>query len=491
MHSWMKYLLMGLAFVLASCGGGGSSSGGSSNLAYTISLRAAKNQLPINIAGEPAGIGAFAPFTTTLYVEAREGNDPILGGEDIFACNIAQGLDTGSLYYLDGDPEHEKDGLPLAYRSITLDANSGGASFHFHSNNQAGTARITCTITNPRDSKVSSASVDIVVGAATGKPASVLGVTQAPAYLGTKNNTNLVRNNVGIQAFIMDDANQPIANSAASNLQVSILPLSSAADGARLVSGNQSGSVIQVRTIGGIGQISLSSGLNIGSIVLQYVTDRFDNDITNGIQDPVTSLHAVPVVSGVPNAALAYKDLTTISIPNGRAYVRGLIADGGVPPYSWSYTGTLPNGLALDPSGILVGTVKDQPGNYQIQLIVTDANGSSVATNVTITVVGALVEPIVFNITGCTGDVNTPCVLPGVSLGSSYAYAFSASGGDSVAGYTWTFAGLPAWLTSASAGSSGLITSTAATPVGTYLFFVTVKSGSESVTRQVSITVAP
>jgi len=490
MRSWIKFALAGVAFALASCGGGGGS-GGNSRLEYTISLRAAKSQLPINIANQPAGIGAYASFTTTLYVEAREGADPILGGEDVFSCNLAQGLDTGALYYLDGDEEHEKDGVPLAYRSVTLGANSGGASFHFHAGNKSGTARVTCSVTNPRDSKVSSASVDIVVGAATGKPASVLGVTQAPAYLGTKNNTNLVRNNVGIQAFIMDDANQPISSSTAANLQVSILPLGAAADGARLVSGNQSGSVLQVRTIGGVGQISLSSGLEIGSIILQYVTDRFDNDVTNGIQDPVTSLHAVPVVTGIPSATLAYKDLTTISVPNGRAFVRGLIADGGVPPYSWSYTGTLPNGLTLDPSGILVGTVKDNPGNYQIQLTVTDANGRSVATNVTITVVGALVEPIVFNITGCTGDINTPCVLPGVSLGSSYAYAFSASGGDSVAGYTWTFSGLPAWLTSADAGSSGLITSTAATPVGTYLFFVTVKSGTQSVTRQVSITVTP
>lgn len=491
MRSWIKFALTGLALVLASCGGGGGS-GGDSKLAYTISLRAAKTQLPINIANRPASSGANAPFTTTLYVEAREGGAAIQGGKDIFGCNIAQGLDSGSLYYLDGDPAHEKDGVPLAYRSITLGANSGGASFHFHSDDQAGVARVTCSITNPRDLQVSSASVDIVVGAATGKPASVLGVAQAPAYLGTKNNTNFVRNNVGIQAFIMDDANQPISNStAAANLQVSILPLGSAADGARLISGAQSGAVLQVKTIGGVGQISLSSGLNIGPIILQYVTDRFDNDVANGIQDPVTSLHLVPVVSGIPNSPLAYKDLTTISVPNGRSYIRGLIADGGVAPYSWSYTGTLPKGLALDASGLLVGTVKDNPGNYQVQLIVTDANGSSVATNVTITVVGALVEPIVFNITGCTGDVNTPCVLPGVSLGSSYAYAFSASGGDSVAGYTWTFAGLPAWLTSANAGSNGLITSTAATPVGTYLFFVTVKSGAESVTRQVSITVTP
>jgi len=59
-----------LSSVLVACGGGGGSPG-SSDLPYTISLRAEKTQLPINIGGAPASIGAYAPYTTTLYVEAR------------------------------------------------------------------------------------------------------------------------------------------------------------------------------------------------------------------------------------------------------------------------------------------------------------------------------------------------------------------------------------------------------------------------------------
>ena len=59
MRSWIKFALAGVAFALASCGGGGGS-GGNSRLEYTISLRAAKSQLPINIANQPAGIGAYA-----------------------------------------------------------------------------------------------------------------------------------------------------------------------------------------------------------------------------------------------------------------------------------------------------------------------------------------------------------------------------------------------------------------------------------------------
>jgi len=182
MRKLFRFLTLSLVTVLAACGGGGGSPG-DTNLPYTITLRADKNQLPINLQNEGASIGAYARYTTTLYVEAREGNSPIQGGENIFGCAMVQGLDSGALYYIDGNDEHEdEDGNPLAFRAITLGANSGSASFHFHAGTKAGTARITCSVTNPVDKQISSASVDIVVGAQTGQPASVI-ATKAGAWL--------------------------------------------------------------------------------------------------------------------------------------------------------------------------------------------------------------------------------------------------------------------------------------------------------------------
>ena len=121
------------AAALSACGGGGGS-GGESHAPYQISLRADKTLLPLNVSGQLPGIGAYAPFTTTLYVNALEAGRPIPGAEkDVFSCNVNGGLDSGSLYYLDGDDEHEDDdGRPNSYRSITLGSNSGGNSFHFH-----------------------------------------------------------------------------------------------------------------------------------------------------------------------------------------------------------------------------------------------------------------------------------------------------------------------------------------------------------------------
>lgn len=489
---------------LVACGGGGGSSG-SSNLAYSIALRAEKTQLPINIGNSPAGIGAFASYTTTIYVEAREGGAPIPGGEDIFACNLAGGLDSGALYYLDGDDSHEDDqGNPLAYRSITLGSNSGGASFHFHALNKAGTARVTCSVTNPSDNLVSSASVDIVVGAATGKPANVIATTMAPFALGSRFNTNLVPDNVGIQAFVRDDANQPIPNpSAGANLQVSIRPFG-AYLGARLLSGNQSGNVLQVRTISGVGQISLSSGSDTGAILLEYITDRFDNDVSNGVQDPIISLHGVSVSntigSGVP---LVISGSDSISVQAGNSFAYAFSLEGGVGPFTWSTIGGLPAGLTLSASGVISGTTSATAGEYAVVLRVVDGAGIVAVKNLKITVVASpaapttpttpttpTIGPLVFTVNGCSSAVGTACPLPAATSPGSYAYAFSASGGDTTKPVTWIFSGVPAWLTSATAGNNGVVNG-ASTPVGAacFGFLVTATRDTQSVTRQVSIAV--
>ena len=87
-----------LAVALVACGGGGGSPG-TTQESYSITLRADKTQLPINVAGVRGGQGVYAPYSTTLYVQANMGGRPILGGEkDVFGCNVSGGLNSGSLY---------------------------------------------------------------------------------------------------------------------------------------------------------------------------------------------------------------------------------------------------------------------------------------------------------------------------------------------------------------------------------------------------------
>lgn len=383
--------------VLAGCGGGGGS-GGESAAPYDIQLRAEKTSLPLNVQDYPAGIGAYYPFTTTLYVQASQGGQVIPGGgENTFECDLRAGLETGALYYLDGKSEHEttdKDAngeevkRPIGYRSITLGANSGGNSFHFHAGDKAGVATVACTVTDPRDKKRHTASVDITVGAATGRAASIKTVAQF-SPVAVQGNAYNYRTATAVQVFALDDANQPLPNSASYNMLVNLLP-GSAATGARLLSGTQSGGTVTVNSVGGVGQFALSAGTTPGTIGVEVIADRSDNNVSNGIQDPIKHLMVLPVVSGRP--VEVYEPLTVDSASPpaatvGMPYSYFLGATGGAAPYTWTALGALPAGLLLSSEGLLSGVPsQSQSGTVPVALRVTDSRGMSQVVNVSIAV---------------------------------------------------------------------------------------------------------
>lgn len=456
-----------LAAALSACGGGGGSPG-ETHGAYNVTLTADRTLLPLNTGNQTPGIGVYAPFTTTVYVNATENGSPIPGSGDdddkTFGCNIEGGLNTGSLYYLDGKDEHMTevdDGkggkikVPSAYRSITLGANSGGNSFHFHAGNQAGTATITCSAQNPQDKKNYSASVTITVGAASGKIASVTGIAQSNT-LGTQGNTaNTLPTSTNITVRVLDDANQVIPNPAKQNLQVSIRSSTGAGAGARLMAGGQTtGSTLWLSTIAGVGNFNLSSGLADGSIVLDMTGDRSDNDVTNGIQDPIVGVLVVQATSKPETSSTTPPSITTTSITGtatvGIPFGFVLEASGGVSPYSWTALGSLPAGLTLSSAGVISGT-PSSAGAASFAVRVTDSAGNSDQANYSLTVAAAPVVPTVptptpaLAVGGCSGST---CTLPVATKGlGDYSYTFWATGGTG-ATTTWSLGGaIPTGMT--------------------------------------------
>ena len=410
-------------------------------------MTADRTQLPTNTIGAGPGIGVYAPFTTTVYVKATENGYPIPGGDsqddDVFGCNIAGGLNVGSLYYLDGEDDHVTevdDGtgtggtikVPNAYRSITLGANSGGNSFHFHAGNEAGTATITCSVQNPQDQKYYSASLTITVGAHSGLPASVTASTTTSNTLGIQGNTAGLPTTTNIKAQVLDDANQMVPNPTAPNLQISIRP-TGAGVGASLMAGNKTGSTLSVSTIAGVAGFDLSSGPNEGSIVLDMTADRSDNDVSNGIQDPIVGVLVVPAVSKAATSTTPPTIKTTAlgtGAMVGVPYSFVLEASGGQAPYTWSALGSLPAGLSLSSAGVISGTPSAQ-GTVSFAVRVTDGAGNSANANYSLAVAAGAPAPTpALAIGGCSGAT---CTLPAAKNNVAYAYTFWTTGGTGTA----------------------------------------------------------
>jgi hypothetical protein len=474
----------------------------------------------LNVGHYPAGIGTDYPYTTTLYVNAKKGDAAIPGGEDIFACNTDYGLPSGALYYLDGDKEHEDEetGAPLAYRSITLGSNSGGNSFHFHAGDKTATATITCSVTDPRSSRVVSTSVNIAVGnttgEGTGKAASIKAIAAYPV-LGTQGNLANVRQSTAIDAYVWDDANQAVPDASNANLQVSIRPTTGAATGARLLAGSQQGGVVQVKTKNGVGQFSLASGASEGSILLEMVADRADNNVTNGIQDAIISLVVINVANGTPDTTTPDPLVIAAAAPtaatNGLPYSFAFSVTGGKAPYTWSALGGLPEGLSLSSSGILSGTPNVKvPGAVPVAIRVTDSAGASATGNFSITVAAApagadpTTNVLSINLSGCgNSDANTTCALalanpesptPTPTPDYYYQYVLSVTG-PGTGNAAWAMTQNPSWLALDTARGILSITWTAVTtpPVlkdcKSGAFFITATRGGVSTMRKVQLVI--
>jgi len=149
--------------------------------------------------------------------------------------------------------------------------------------------------------------------------------------------------------------------------------------------------------------------------------------------------------------------ITTNSLPNGTVgviYSQALSVSGGSPPYIWSMTGNLPNGLIFDNStGIISGT-PTVDGGFSISVRVVDNNSLTASKGYTL-IIDSVSAPVI---------VTTS--LQDGTIGVAYNTTLIASGG--LAPYVWSTTGLPPGLSlNASTGViSGIPSSLLGSPYG-------------------------
>jgi hypothetical protein len=300
-------------------------------------------------------------------------------------------------------------------------------------------------------------------------------------------------------AVTVTDQTSPTHETATANLSISIIPqlsIATAALPSGSVGANYSASLAET---GGVGPYtwaltsgSLPSGLSLNSSTgMISGTPATGTGATAGQQYPIT---LKVTDSGTPQQTQTFSP--TLTIYNGVAitttspistafvgqpYTFAVQAVGGVAPYSWLYA-NLPSWLSVTPSTTLASTISGTPtapaGPATFTVQITDSNGVQRSVTLSITVATVLSFP-------------APTVPNGVT-NASYATTLTASGG--LAPYTWTYTGLPTWLTAAPSTSLSSTLSGTPTTAAQYNFTAKVADSSsppQTQTQTLSITIYP
>ena len=292
--------LMLASLALASCGGGGGNGGSfSPPQNSTITLTATTTTLPINTAGYiPTQYGN--PTQAEVTMTWRNPDGSLVSGQDIHVSIAPTNVAVLSCL-VDGDACTDGNAL---FGSVVVKGINGQATIFVNSFTTTGTANFTASGVDPTTQRTVSASLVFTVTS---------GVGSAPASISLRPNpTGVYLPNSGgsntsvISATVLDGAGQlvpdPVSgNAGVDNVQFEIV--GNAGD-ARLstssVAGAVSGTTVTTHTVHGVATASFQAGPATpqGPVQIRATADRADNNVSNGIQDPVSFTTSVIVSDG-------------------------------------------------------------------------------------------------------------------------------------------------------------------------------------------------
>ncbi|MEP7041644.1 MAG: hypothetical protein ABI843_01190 [Dokdonella sp.] len=297
------------SLTLASCGGGGGNGGAlSPPQSGSITLTATTTTLPLNTAGyDPGQRGA--PTQAEVTIIWRNADGTLVNGHDI-AVSISP-ITVAAISCLAAGTSGGGSGAGGAcattsdlYGSVPITGINGQATVFVNSRLTAGTANLVVSATDPATSRTVTANLLFTVTSGVGPaPANVtLAATPTGIYLPSSGGTSAS----SIAATVVDGGGQLIPDPAGGNNGVDniLFEIVGNAGDAVLatnsVAGPVQGTSVSSHTVHGVAAVSLQAGDSTpqGPIQIRATADRADNNVTNGIQDPISSTTSVIVSDG-------------------------------------------------------------------------------------------------------------------------------------------------------------------------------------------------
>jgi hypothetical protein len=282
-----------------------------------ISMQATRTTIPINTYNIQPFFGS--PYMSEVTITVRDSAGNAVSQPDGVQVSINP-VGPAGFSTLD-DPETEDiNEFFVIMGQAPVNLLAGKATVFVHSENQTGTSVLTAATQDPVTGQTFSASLtfNFVATLPEGPEEIFVSHPDRPVYVqGSGANTTLQ-----IEAIVSDGIGQPIrdpqsGNVAFNNIRAELI--STGPDPGRLIAINAagqqvSGTSIALRTNSGIGNITYRAGTQAGQYLIRITADRADNNVDNGIQDPVVGetratvsdgrLFSLTITSPRPNAIL-------------------------------------------------------------------------------------------------------------------------------------------------------------------------------------------
>ncbi len=300
----MKKILGAIPFVLATvllagCGSGGGGTDGTFSTAAqpTIEMSATRVTLPVNTELVDPFLGS--PYLLEVTARVKDANGNPMTDADNVAISISP-TEYAAITIPDNPDTEDVNEFTQLMASVTTGVSAGIVTFYVNALNKPGVSTVYVQVTD--NSQLNSSNhagqtvtgtlqVEVVESANSGLPAQInVTAPQVPQYVQGSGGTDTKR----LQIQLSDGSGQPIDDPAGFN-NVRLEIVDNASTGVRLsgtsASGQaQSGTQIAVPTTNGIASAVLLSGSEPGVVTLKVSADHADNNVDNGLQDPISDL---------------------------------------------------------------------------------------------------------------------------------------------------------------------------------------------------------
>ncbi len=357
-------LLASLA--LASCGGGGGSGGTfTAPKSGSITLSATTTTLPLNTSGQPPS--AHGPSQAEVNISLRNVDGSLMAGTDV-SVSISPVSVAAISVLADGTATNDD-----LWGSYTIKGTNGQATAWVNARETAGTAVFTATATDKATNRTISATLTFTITSGVGPAPASVALAAAPSgvYLPSSGGASTSV----ITATVRDGGGQLIAdpvsgNTGNDNIKFEIVGTAGDAKlSTNSVAGAVSGPSVTSHTVHGVATASFQAGEQTpqGPVQIRVTVDRADNNVTNGIQDPVSVT-------------------TSVIVSDGKLYSIKITS----PDTNAIRINTVSGDVSADP-----GSIADPDGTYSLTVsaLATDRQGNPVLPGTPIRF-GSIDEPV-------------------------------------------------------------------------------------------------